>query len=838
MRTVLKRDILKMFETLHQAHLIIKNHIELKQYGAAKDVLGQCQESAVSIGTAIERAEGEGTVTVSYLEKYCEMLYSAYEALNRDYIKAGQICKRLNKSLLAAENSVKQDIPVRYEIVFLPYKASMWDSLASVWKAADEEPDCDAYVIPIPYYDKNPDGSFRTEHYDGGAFPADVPITHYNDYDFENRHPDVIFIHNPYDQYNCATSVHPFFYSSKLKKYTGKLVYIPYYISAECDSNNSKAWESRKGHIVTSGAIHSDMVVVQSENTKKGYVNVLEKELPELPRKFWEQKIWGLGSPKLDFVNGMQRDDEKLPENWKKIIYTEEKVRKKVVLYNISVAISLDTEEMFAKIKDTLNFFKENRDVALWWRPHPLYASNLASVSADLLEEYEKIVDQYKKEAWGIFDEGADLDWAIAETDAYYGDRSSVVELYKEMEKPAMIQSESVRTDRKKEAEDIPVWPSAFYADEENIWFTHGKINVLLRYNIKEDNTYVMDQIPNERLFQNAGYTGIYKWKNKIFLVPSWARELAVYNVENKNIEKIPLRYIQRYGGKSLFAKAYAKGKILYCIPCCYECILKINMETNQVEYIAIESTEGMYFNDTVRMGDEIAAVYVNSNKILFFNMETDTVSYQSLGDTSWSFTSIANIGKDLYLFDEQLHVVMKFGGKGYTEVEKFCDLPHKNVRMVSIYPDLLLLDSIEDYEILILDREKKIVFQTGGGKNIWNSGLHSQYYCGIEGCNQEDCVPCFYYSRGTYSMHRFDGKGKVRQLPIKLEPGELQKLTAFFERENGEADENDIYTLEKWIKGMGKTEAGEKRLRDNCGKRILEAVKKAGGTHGVKSGL
>ena len=36
---------------------------------------------------------------------------------------------------------------VRKEVVFLPYKASMWDSLESVWKAAEEDPDCVAYVF-------------------------------------------------------------------------------------------------------------------------------------------------------------------------------------------------------------------------------------------------------------------------------------------------------------------------------------------------------------------------------------------------------------------------------------------------------------------------------------------------------------------------------------------------------------------------------------------------------------------------------------------------------------------------------------------------------------------
>jgi hypothetical protein len=64
-------------------------------------------------------------------------------------------------------NSINSDIPVKLETVFLPYKASMWDSLESVWRKADADPSCDAYVIPIPYFDRNPDGSAKEEHYEG-----------------------------------------------------------------------------------------------------------------------------------------------------------------------------------------------------------------------------------------------------------------------------------------------------------------------------------------------------------------------------------------------------------------------------------------------------------------------------------------------------------------------------------------------------------------------------------------------------------------------------------------------------------------------------------------------
>ena len=59
----------------------------------------------------------------------------------------------------------------------------------------------------------------------------------------------------------------------------------------------------------------------------------------------------------------------------------------------------------------------------------------------ELLEKYKMMVDNYRSEGWGIYDDTAELDRAIAVSDAYYGDPSSVVNLYKQTGKPIMIQN-------------------------------------------------------------------------------------------------------------------------------------------------------------------------------------------------------------------------------------------------------------------------------------------------------------------------------------------------------------------------------------------------------------
>lgn len=185
MRKAQKKQAEDFIKLLDRAHNEVKRAMERKDRDASSELLEQCQEGVIELGNMIEAEEGEGFPTISLLEEYCEVVYQIHEAVWHNMpLNASKTYKSLRKLLVRIEDSVRQDIKVRREAVFLPYKASMWDSLESVWKAANEDPDCDAYVVPIPYFDKNPDGSFKEMHYEGDQYPDYVPITGYEDYDF------------------------------------------------------------------------------------------------------------------------------------------------------------------------------------------------------------------------------------------------------------------------------------------------------------------------------------------------------------------------------------------------------------------------------------------------------------------------------------------------------------------------------------------------------------------------------------------------------------------------------------------------------------------------------
>ena len=208
MRKFVKKQILDIIETLFQAHDAVRLSIDSNDKDNVISLLEDCQNTAIEVGNILDDSNSNEADAIHLLEEYCEVVYRV-SVESENGIKGNAAREMLDNSLRTAEKHIRENVKERLEIVFMPYKASMWDSLESVWKAADDDPDCDAYVVPIPYYDRNPDRSFGKYHYEGREYPKYVPITHYDNYDLAAHRPDIIYIHNPYDANNYVTSVDP-----------------------------------------------------------------------------------------------------------------------------------------------------------------------------------------------------------------------------------------------------------------------------------------------------------------------------------------------------------------------------------------------------------------------------------------------------------------------------------------------------------------------------------------------------------------------------------------------------------------------------------------------------
>lgn len=446
---MLKRDYVKiksLYESLKEAHQEIIQLLQNLQLDQVLQLLKTCQEVALFIGQKLEKEIGEGTKLVHELELYCEKIFELYNYIQTEFVinndKIAPILLKLQEYQNNSSEIFLKEISYLKEIVFLPYKASMWDSLETVWKKSKNDPNLNAVVIPIPYFEKKSDGTLGEMRYEGSEYPDYVDITDYNEYDFENIHPDEIYIHNPYDNCNIITTVHPAFYSKNLKTYTDKLIYIPYFVLAEVVPESGANLENIEKFCLVPGVFNADKVILQSEQMRQAYINILSYTFGEETRKMWEGRMEGTGSPKFEKLKNTKLEELNIPDSWTALMFDSNGKRKKVILYNNSVAALLrNRESMLIKMKNVLEFFKDREDVTLLWRPHPLIKATIESTEPQLYSEYIEIEEKYIEEGWGIYDDTSELHRAILLCDAYYGDHSSLVQLCQSVNKPVMIQN-------------------------------------------------------------------------------------------------------------------------------------------------------------------------------------------------------------------------------------------------------------------------------------------------------------------------------------------------------------------------------------------------------------
>lgn len=684
MRKAQKEQAEKLVCLLDRVHDGIKMSIETGQKDQALDFLGQCQSGAINLGEAIEETEGEGFVTVKHLEEYCETVYQIYEKLRQGQsVSANQAFKGLRRSLTQVKNSIRNDIHVRTEVVFLPYKASMWDSLESVWKAAEEDPECDAYVIPIPYYDRNPDGSFREEHYEGSLYPEYVPVTSYQDYDFEEHRPDVVFIHNPYDECNYVTSVHPFFYARNLKQYTDKLVYIPYFILNEIDPENAAAVKGIEHFCTVPGVIYADKVIVQSENMRQAYVNVMtefaeENSLEGMDRKYWEEKILGLGSPKVDKVLNTRREDLEIPKEWLRIIEKPDGSWKKIIFYNTSVTTLLQySEHYLEKMKDVFRVFYENReDVALLWRPHPLIKATIESMRPELWSEYQKMAEAYRKDGWGIYDDTADIDRAVAICDAYYGDGSSVIQLFQAKGKKIAVQNINTMLDK---AYKLSCADMVRY--EDNVYILTRDTQSLFEYCFKTQELRLCGSVANKC---GQVFISMALCNSKIYIAPYEADHICVYDIQKREFERIPIEKEYNHLKKNQYHICFSHKNKVYFLGNSGVASIFLDTKNNQVTEITdwLYDFKKNYNNITwvtthmnVCVVDDCFWVALKGENILLqYNMESDEYQFWEVGKQKIQYTTICFDGSYFWLTGDKKLIIR--WDKENNKIKEFKNFP------------------------------------------------------------------------------------------------------------------------------------------------------------------
>lgn len=433
----------------------------------AASLCGNAQDLAVEIGNLTESVKGEGNKAVGYLEQLCERIFEVYESvINEDesdfYGVSEAVAKALQDALKSVQDAVKKYVLDRKDVVFLPSCADNFAYMKAMYDRAVSEENTDVYVVSVPFYYKNYDGSLRDIQYDLSEYekmfetieridqsPDFKPDMYdYREINLQLMHPDMIVIATPFDEWDTIVSVDPMFYSSRLKNYTSDLVLVQHFKVTEFKAENWPEYHNMKYYVNMPGVINANRVLVQDEWMKNLYVSKLMEFISDADdalRHSLEVKITP-DSVIFDEADALLSEEiaGDYPKEWSAIL--DNKGKKKIVCYVTGLSeIDERGEEAIEKIKRNLQTFCEAKDsiILLWQLQNPIEEFK-TKLDKNIADELMDIIDNSRKADYILIDDCCDAKSKRRNEiicDAYYGDPSDVARMFVVMGKPVLIQN-------------------------------------------------------------------------------------------------------------------------------------------------------------------------------------------------------------------------------------------------------------------------------------------------------------------------------------------------------------------------------------------------------------
>jgi hypothetical protein len=340
-----------------------------------KEPVTAVSDCLAAIDAIISQVEQEEVIPQKSMEQLQIVKSSLYSFLN-DVTQINELStKDLNNQIFLLDAIFQEEVIAKLNILFLPYKASMWDSLATVFEAASRDEECVAHVVPIPYYQLSQNESIPT--YEGDRFPKNVPITHYSQYSLEEQEPDIIYVHNIYDGNNTLTRVFDQYYTTNLKKYTDMLVFVPYH----SPHFMFRDIDRRSLGYSTPSIKNVDKIILANDIVKNA----------ALQDGIADEKILVLGSPKIDSMVKALKDNISYPEEWK------DKLEGKIV-YLVNTGCLFFANDPFLAMEKLLDIFNIPRfldNSIVIWRPHPLTKVSILRYTPHFSGYYLNFIERY-----------------------------------------------------------------------------------------------------------------------------------------------------------------------------------------------------------------------------------------------------------------------------------------------------------------------------------------------------------------------------------------------------------------------------------------------------------
>ena len=343
---------------------------------------------------------------------------------------------------------------------------------------------------------------------------------------------------------------------------------------------------------------------------------------------------------------------------------------KKVIFYNTTVTALLQHNEQYlVKMRDVFRVFYENRDeVALLWRPHPLFGATIQSMRPELGEVYREIVAEYRNAGWGIYDDTMDMDRAVCLSDGYYGDMSSVLWLYQKVRRPVMVQNGSaISTTAVKMVDAIKT--------DDIVWFCPMQINCLFAFDINKGKV-----IGNYRIPVPSGYGAMRSFGSmvnvgrKIYLVPFYEHKIIEFEIDTKRFAEIELEENVIKDKKEFFMGVGVFHQYIFLMGVSVPVIARLDTTDNSIIYLwdwlpkvkdyIFNQNDAYFRKQSILVDNKLFVPFCNANAVIAIDCENLDTSVYRLGDEEQGYSGICLSKEAIWLSPRSTGKVVKWNYK------------------------------------------------------------------------------------------------------------------------------------------------------------------------------
>jgi len=290
---------------------------------------------------------------------------------------------------------------------------------------------------------------------------------------------------------------------------------------------------------------------------------------------------------------------------------------------------------------------------------------------------------------------------AIAWSDVYYGDGSSLIPMYQAVSKPILIQNTDIINSEPKADEIVLQFENLCY-DGQYFWFTEYWFNALFRMDKNTWTAEFMGVFPDEKFLCERLFSSVTECNSILYFAPLSANEIAAYNTKTGEFLKIPFpssaRAKHRFYYQYKLIKAVTVGDCVFFIPYLFPGILCYDTNTqtltNYDDWIEnVEnlrtSVDGGYFYDCIIDGSRLVLPCVCSDAIVLFdtNTRTSEVWRNPSSEYAYKYYGVCYDGDSYYFISADGTVIKR---KMHSQAESTIKLKLPVINNINLESDIL----------------------------------------------------------------------------------------------------------------------------------------------------